>query len=307
MPPRLPWPTDRYAVIAEYPFLQAITERDRRWGRIAAMALAAPIVFFVLSIVIAVTIALSTSGDIFAVTAEPALQRSAIYVLQLGAGLGGLAFGIMLAAHYVFARPLKSWLTAAPEFRWNLMLWGAALTMIGVGVVMTVDVVILDGQFEYPIFDPAYGVSLKLAYVAAVVVGLFVAATAEEVVFRGYLLQQTAALTKRTWLVIAINAVVFALFHLEFDPTALAARALAGAAFAWAALRLGGLEFAIGAHVATNLMLALIQGPMLPEDPGVAGDVDDILGEVGLALYMIWAVEITRRMPRLMGSISSPA
>ena len=57
---------------------------------------------------------------------------------------------------------------------------------------------------------------------------------------------------------------------------------------------------------ATNLMLALIQGPMLPEDPGVAGDVDDILGEVGLALYMIWAVEITRRMPRLMGSISSP-
>lgn len=293
-------------MIAEFPFLQAITERDRRWARIAAMALAAPIVFFVLSIVIAVTIALSTNGDIFAVTADPKLQRSAIYVLQLGAGLGGLAFGIMLAAHYVFARPLKSWLTAAPEFRWNLVLWGAALTMIGVGVVMTIDVVILDGQFEYPIFDPTYSMGLKLAYVAAVLVGLFVAATAEEVVFRGYLLQQTAALTKRTWLVIAINAIVFALFHLEFDPTALAARALAGAAFAWAALRLGGLEFAIGAHVATNLMLALIQGPMLPEDPGVAGDVDDILGEVGLALYMIWAVEITRRMPRLMGSISSP-
>lgn len=293
-------------MIAEFPFLQAITERDRHLGRIAAMALAAPIVFFVLSVVIAVTIALSTNGDIFAVTADPKLQRSAIYVLQLGAGLGGLAFGIMLAAHYVFARPMKSWLTAAPEFRWNLVLWGAALTMIGVGVVMTIDVLILDGQFEYPIFDPTYSMGLKLAYVAAVLVGLFVAATAEEVVFRGYLLQQTAALTKRTWLVIAINAAVFALFHLEFDPPALAARALAGAAFAWAALRLGGLEFAIGAHVATNLMLALIQGPMLPEDPGVAGDVDDILGEVGLALYMIWAVEITRRMPRLMGSISSP-
>jgi len=293
-------------VIAEFPFLQAITERDRRWSRIAAMALAAPIVFFVLSIVIALTMALSADGDIFAVTADPKLQRSAIYVLQLGAGLGGLAFGVMLAAHYVFARPLKSWLTAAPHFRWNLVLWGAALTVIGVGVVMTVDVVILDGQFEYPIFDPTYAMGLKLAYVAAVLVGLFVAATAEEVVFRGYLLQQTAALTKRTWLVIAINAAVFALFHLEFDPVALAARALAGAAFAWAALRLGGLEFAIGAHVATNLMLALIQGPLLPEDPGVAGDVDDVLGEVGLALYMIWAVEITRRMPRLMGSISSP-
>ena len=105
---------------------------------------------------------------------------------------------------------------------------------------------------------------------------------------------------------IGVSVDVFARLLMELDPTALAARALAGAAFAWAALRLGGLEFAIGAHVATNLMLALIQGPMLPEDPGVAGDVDDILGEVGLALYMIWAVEITRRMPRLMGSISSP-
>lgn len=294
-------------MIAQFPFLQAITERDRRWPRIVAMALAAPIVFIILSIVIAVTMALSADGDIFAVTADPALQRSAIYVLQLGAGLGGLAFGIMLAARYVFSRPLSTWLTAAPRFRWNLVLWGAALTIIGVAVVMTVDVVILGDDFDYPVFDPSYGVGLKLAYVAAVLIGLFVAATAEEVVFRGYLLQQTAALTKRTWLVIAINAGVFALFHLEFDPTALAARALAGAAFAWAALRLGGLEFAIGAHVATNLMLALIQGPMLPEDPGVAGDVDDVLGEVGLALYMVWAVEITRRMPRLMGSISSPA
>lgn len=271
------------------------------------MALATPVVFFVLSIVISAVIALSVGGDIFAVTADPKLQRSAIYVLQLGAGLGGLAFGLMLAAHYIFARPMFSWLTAAPHFRWNLVLWGGALTVIGVAVVMTIDVLTLNGEFEFPIFDPAYGLGLKLAYVVAVLVGLFVAATAEEIVFRGYLLQQTAALTRRTWVIIAINAAVFALFHLEFDPTALAARALAGAAFAWAALRLGGLEFAIGAHVATNLMIALVQGPMLPEDPGASGDASDVLGEVALALYMIWAVEITRKMPRLMGSISSRA
>ncbi|KRB48565.1 MAG: type II CAAX endopeptidase family protein [Pseudomonadota bacterium] len=294
-------------MIAEFPFLRAVTERDRRWPRIAVMALATPVVFFVLSIVIAMVLAMSSGGDIFAVTADPKLQRSAIYVLQLGAGLGGLAFGIMLAAHYIFARPMFSWLTAAPRFRWNLVLWGAALTVIGVAVVMTVDVLILNGEFEFPIFDPAYGLSLKLGYLAAVLVGLFVAATAEEIVFRGYLLQQTAALTHRTWAIIAINAVVFALFHLEFDPAALAARALAGAAFTWAALRLGGLEFAIGAHVATNLMIALVQGPMLPEDPGAAGDASDVVGEVALALYMIWAVEITRRMPRLMRSISSQA
>ena len=115
---------------------------------------------------------------------------------------------------------------------------------------------------------------------------------------------------RRLWLVIAINAVVFALFHLEFDPTALAARALAGAAFAWAALRLGGLEFAIGAHVATNLMIAFFQAPMLPDDPEVTGGLDETLIEVLLALYMVLVVELVRRSPRLMapfGSTSSPA
>ena len=126
-------------------------------------------------------------------------------------------------------------------------------------------------------------------------------------VFRGYLLQQTAAFTPNVWLIVAVNAAMFALAHLEFDPAALAARALAGAAFAWAALRLGGLEFAIGAHVATNLMIALFQAPMLPEDGEVTGGLEDVFGEVMLAFYTVWAVEITRKMTRLMGPISSRA
>lgn len=300
-------PAHSRPVLAPFPFLQVVTDRDRRWPRVAAMAAATPAAVLLLSLLFAIVLGILTGGAMFEDTGGPRLQRSAIYVLQLGAGLGSMALAVMLAARYVFARPITTWLTAAPQFRWRLMLAGAALTVVGVAVLMLADALARHGEFELPIFDPTASLSLKGFYAAAIVIGLFVAATAEEAVFRGYLLQQTAAFTRNTWVLIGLNAAVFAVAHLEFDPAALTARALAGAAFAWAALRLGGLEFAIGAHVATNLMIALFQAPMLPDDPEVTGELEDMVIEVLLAFYMVVIVELVRKSPRLMGSISSPA
>ena len=298
------------SVLAPFPFLQAVTERDRRWPRVAAMAAATPAAVLLLSLLFAIVLGTLTGGAMFEGAGGPRLQRSAIYVLQLGLGLGSMGLAVLLAARYVFGRPVVTWLTAAPYFRWRLLLAGAVLTVLGVGVLMTGDLLLNPGSFQMPIFDPSSSLALKGFYALAVVAGLLVAATAEEAVFRGYLLQQTAAFTRNVWVLIAVNAAAFALAHLEFDPGALAARALAGAAFAWAALRLGGLEFAIGAHVATNLMIAFFQAPMLPDDPEVTGGLDETLIEVLLALYMVLVVELVRRSPRLMapfGSTSSPA
>lgn len=292
-------------VLSPFPFLQAVTERDRRWPRVAAMAAATPAAVMLLSLVFAIVLGTLTGGAMFEDTGGPRLQRSAIYVLQLGIGLGAMGLAVLLAARYVFGRPIATWLTAAPRFRWRLLLVGAALTVVGVGVLMAADLVLNPDEFQMPIFDPGAGVGLKAFYALAVVAGLLVAATAEEAVFRGYLLQQTAAFTRNVWVLIAVNAAAFALAHLEFDPGAMAARALAGAAFAWAALRLGGLEFAIGAHVATNLMIAFFQAPMLPDDPEVTGGLDETVIEVLLAFYMVAVVELVRRSPRLMAPFQS--
>lgn len=292
-------------VLSPFPFLQAVTERDRRWPRVAAMAAATPAAVMLLSLVFAIVLGTLTGGAMFEDTGGPPLQRSAIYVLQLGIGLGAMGLAVLLAARYVFGRPIATWLTAAPRFRWRLLLVGAALTVVGVGVLMAADLVLNPHEFQMPIFDPGAGLGLKAFYALAVVAGLLVAATAEEAVFRGYLLQQTAAFTHNVWVLIVVNAAAFALAHLEFDPGAMAARALAGAAFAWAALRLGGLEFAIGAHVATNLMIAFFQAPMLPDDPEVTGGLDETLIEVLLAFYMVAVVELVRRSPRLMAPFAS--
>lgn len=294
-------------VSLQFPFLQAVTPRDRRWPRIAAMAAIMPIAVLALTLVFVIVLGTVTDGAMFEAAGGPRLLQSAAFVLQLGAALGSMALAVMLAARYVFARPLHTWFSAAPHFRWRLMLVGAAIIAVGVAVLMLADALLLGGEFELPILDPAADFSTKLAYAVTVLIGLMIAATAEEAVFRGYLLQQTAAFTRNPWVLIAINAAVFALAHLEFDPAALTARALAGAAFAWAALRLGGLEFAIGAHVATNLMIAFFQAPMLPDDPVATGGLEDMFGEVLLAFYTVWAVEQVRKSPRLMGIISSPA
>lgn len=295
-------------MITHFPFLQTVTERDRRWPRLVVMAAATPLAVVALTFVFVIALGSMTDGKIFEGVQGARLERSADYVLQLGAGLGAMALAVMLAARYVFARPIGTWLTAAPHFRWMLMFWGAGATAVGLAVLMALDAALIHNtHYELPILDPTATFGLKFAYVGAVLVGLLVAATAEEAVFRGYLLQQTAAFTRNTWVLIGVNAAIFALAHLEFDPAALVARALAGAVFAWAALRLGGLEFAIGAHVATNLMIALLQAPMLPEDPPAAGGMEDMVNEVLLAFYMVCIVEQTRKMPRLMGAISSRA
>ncbi|MDP3853077.1 type II CAAX prenyl endopeptidase Rce1 family protein [Phenylobacterium sp.] len=283
-------------------FLQALTSRDRQWIRVAVMLASAPVAGLIVSF--PVMVALFALGD--GAPDGPRLQRSSLFVLQLALTLGALAAGVLLAARVIFGRPVATWVTAAPRFRKTLLLLGAAATVPAVGLLMTVDVLVFGGDLQLPILDPT-GLDLKLGYLCAMVVGLLAAAAAEEVVFRGYVLQQTAAFTRNIWVIVAVNGVLFSLFHLEFDPSALAARALAGAAFAWAALRLGGLEFAIGAHLAANLMLALFQAPMLPEDPPAAGGMDEVMGELALAAYTVWIVEILRRRPHITGAISSPA
>lgn len=80
--------------------------------------------------------------------------------------------------------------------------------------------------------------------------------------FRGVLLRVSGLLTRRALLLCLINGLLFSAIHLDPDPVSFLQRTLSGMGWAWAALRLGGLEFAIGSHFANNLFIALIWSPM---------------------------------------------
>lgn len=288
-----------------FDFLAPLTARDRSWWRVAAMVAMGPAVGLAFSLLLIG--ALVVLGDGTLGGRGPRLQQSGIFLIQVAVSLVALALGVLYAAKLIFRRPIASWITAAPRFRWPLLVWAAGFTCFGVGVLMAADA-LMGEHPELPVLDPSASLELRLVYVAAVLCAFLAAAWAEEAVFRGYLLQQVAAFARRPWITIAVSSLAFALFHLEFDPAALAARALAGAAFAWAALRLGGLEFAIGAHLATNVIIALVQAPMLPNDAPFTGGLEDVTLQVILAAYVVLGVEIARRDTRLTeAAISSPA
>ncbi|WP_304176907.1 CPBP family intramembrane glutamic endopeptidase [Phenylobacterium aquaticum] len=287
------------------PFLAALGPRDRSWPRVAAMAGGGLALAFILGLAMtfAAMEALSAAGIdlINPVFHEPQLIRASGYVLELSLALGAAALGVLIAARGVFGRPIRSWITAAPRFRWRQLALGFGLAFIGVALVSQAVGVFKGGSLtaDAPILAAAEPLGRRLIYLAANALGFLLAAWAEEAVFRGYVLQQVAALTRRPYAALWISGLLFALVHAEFSPYALAARTIIGAAFAWTALRLGGLEFAIGAHLANNLMIALFGAPMLPGTSADPGDALGVATETLMALYLAVCAElIRRRAPR---------
>ncbi|MBX2854971.1 MAG: CPBP family intramembrane metalloprotease [Rhodobacteraceae bacterium] len=103
-------------------------------------------------------------------------------------------------------------------------------------------------------------------YVAAAVALIIVQAASEEIMFRGYLLQQIAAWRRSPWLWAVAPALMFGLLH--FDPGQaperawghVAAASLFGLLASYTTWRTGGLGFVIGVHIANNWIALLILG-----------------------------------------------
>ncbi len=288
----------------EAPFLAAAGPRDRAWPRVLAMAAAGLTLAFILGVAATGLMleALNRLGvDLLnpqPADGPPRLIRSGLYVLEISLALAAAALGALIAAGRIFNRPIRSWITAAPRFRWGQLGLGFALGLAGAVALSEIAALIHGGGSlgeAAPILDTGAALQVRLIYLAACVVGFLLAAWAEEAVFRGYVLQQAHALTGSPYLAILISGVLFSLVHLEFSPYALVARAIIGAAFAWAAIRLGGLEFAIGAHLANNMMIALFGQAMLPGDPVDPGDAVSVAFEIAIAVYLAVCAELIRR------------
>jgi membrane protease YdiL (CAAX protease family) len=182
----------------------------------------------------------------------------------LVAGLASYsAAAVMLGlAARLFHRPLRSFLTAAPRFRWREAVAGFGLAFPLVAVAFAAERLGDPTPFAPPILAPATACSQVLAYTAAAIVCLYLAAFAEEAIFRGWLLQQSSTWTRSIPLMLGLNGLLFSLAHFDPDPGNFLIRAFMGAGWAWIALRTAGVEFTTGAHLANNLFLALFVAPV---------------------------------------------
>ena len=90
--------------------------------------------------------------------------------------------------------------------------------------------------------------------------------SAEELVFRGLIPQALGRAVRADWMLALLSGLFFALPHL-LNPEAVGAPLLAliaygslGAAWSYAVLRTGGLEIALGAHLANNIFALSVVG-----------------------------------------------
>ena len=170
--------------------------------------------------------------------------------------------------------PVKALLTSAPQFRWGHM-WRTIFIIFAFYISLSL--------IEYQFFPEEYagiklqtdmGVYVKLLLITLILVPF--QATAEEFLCRGYLNQALIKYLRSPWLVFIITSGGFAALH-AWNPEAagqqgpyLASIFLFGMAMCVLLYFEGGIESAIGAHIANNVFVFALLGYEDPDLPNTA-------------------------------------
>jgi membrane protease YdiL (CAAX protease family) len=245
---------------------------------------------------------LAALGDIGLLMKNPQDQSLAVAVLRLlvATGTDGLTMLVFVAVAAALAgRALKRYATAAPTVRWRLLAAGVVLAIIALVPAVAADRATGGDGASLPLMAVAKGWDGRLIYAAASLL-LIPAAFAEELVFRGWLVRQFAALTRRPSLLLLSSGLVFSAIHLDFSPEGFLTRLAMGAGLAYMTLRLGGVELAAGVHAANNIMIVLFVQQLGPlTDSGAADSIVQVLASdlVMLLVYVGLAEAVARIGP----------
>ena len=304
-----------WAGLAESTFLADIDARDRDPMRLLASVIGGFVVGFVAAmacwilVLVPFTIAVGRGGDVFKGVGEVALMLQDF-------PKGGLTFnllrlvvatatdGTFLVAFVALAailakRPFLAYVTVAAKVRWRLLAAGLALSVLAMAPLIAADRLLAPDGLAIPILAISPGPVGRLAYGLSALL-LIPAAAAEELLFRGWLLRQTAAFTRRPAMLVVFTALVFSALHFDFAPGALLTRALMGAGFAYMTLRLGGIEFSTGVHAANNILIVLFIEPLTLQNAGASSDLSlgALLEDVALiAGYIVITEAVVRVAP----------
>jgi membrane protease YdiL (CAAX protease family) len=183
-------------------------------------------------------------------------------ILFLLAGFGPAFVVTLLWRKLMERQDIATLFTGFPRFRWTLALASAAVVgALGLGLTLAFDsesVSQIGSRLAR--FSGLDWLMLSLAYG----LGIGIQATFEEVFLRGWLLQHVRRFVPSALGAIVATAIIFSALHYGHPGWATYVAALIfGLAYGWSALRLNGLEAAMGAHIANNLIAALLTGQMV--------------------------------------------
>jgi uncharacterized protein len=178
--------------------------------------------------------------------------------LVVNASLLCLLAGVAVAVRSVHRRPVRSLVTPRRSIDVRRVLQGFAVFTALLGATRGVQALWRPEELALS-GDP----HRWLVWAPVVLVLTPLAAAAEELVFRGYALQALGLLTRRTWVLVVVSAVLFTAPHalnpeLLANPLAAGTYLLAGALLAVVTLRDNRLELALGVHAANNVFVVLV-------------------------------------------------
>lgn len=177
--------------------------------------------------------------------------------LNLGAlaGLGGLVVAVV----WIHRRGMLSLVTPYARFDWRRALTGAAVWTVLAAACSVIEALMFPGRYRFT-FNP--GAFFSSAALVLLLTPL--QTTAEELLFRGYVMQSLGRLVRNPWVLIVVSAVVFTLPHAGNPEVGVAPWLvlpqyfIIGALAAAVTLKDGRLELAIGIHAANNLFTGII-------------------------------------------------
>ncbi len=305
-----------WAGLASSPFLADVGRRDRDPRRILGAVAGGVVVGVVAAlagmilILALYTLAVGLGGEgmdgIRAIalsmrSAEtPSLQLTILELLIAAAINGAFAAAFVAVAALLARHPFHHYVTAARHVRWRLLGVGLVLSAVVLAPVVAADRLFSSDSGPAPLFAMVPGLLERGAYGLGALL-LIPAAAAEELIFRGWLMRQTAAFTRRPAVLIGLSAVVFSAAHFDFNADGFLTRALMGAGFAYMTLRLGGIEFSTAAHAVNNIAIVLFIQPLTLQSPPTASglSVGSLLEDLAMAAGYIAITEAVARFAPL--------
>lgn len=183
-------------------------------------------------------------------------------------------FVILFVYKYLHNLPFKALLTSAARFRWDYLIRTMGIIFIFYAVLSLIEYQLFPSEYDGMTLQTDWSAYSKLLLITLLLVPF--QATAEEFLCRGYLNQALIKYLRSPWLVFAITSGGFALLH-AWNPEAsgqmgpyLASIFLFGMAMCVLLYFEGGIESAIGAHIANNIFVFGLLGYEDPSLPNTA-------------------------------------
>ncbi len=167
--------------------------------------------------------------------------------------------GITLSIRFIHRRPLRTLVTPARSLAWGRLFQGFGAWFGLVALMSLVEAVVYPGRYVWSL-----NMSRFLPFLFLALIFIPIQTSAEELFFRGYVLQEIGLHWKNIWVLSVISGLLFGLPHL-LNPEASVNYPLLGFYYfafgfslAFITLRDGRLELALGAHAANNLFSVII-------------------------------------------------